>query len=171
MTELMNFTVNSRIRELWTCQNVWPLHMGASYICSSEEECLDHSCDAGRPNFSEANLPLHSQSLGTQAAHSVSYRPSSGPMLNVGSCNDDCSLRTWNVRRTMAPEEWDPQRKIECACRTGWEQDRNKTAHGAMGWTWELVLLNQILNNVLNTYMRDSFGAIVALCRFDLRRV
>jgi hypothetical protein len=52
--------------------------------------------------------------------------------MNVGSSNDDCSLRMWNVRRTMAPEEWDLQRKIECACGTGWEQDRNKIAHGAM---------------------------------------
>jgi hypothetical protein len=39
----------------------------------------------------------------------------------------------------MAPEEWDLQRKIECACGTGWEQDTNKIVHGAMGWTWELV--------------------------------
>jgi hypothetical protein len=78
--------------------------------------------------------------LGTQAAHSVSYQPSSGPMLNVGSCGDGCSLIMWNVRRTMAPEEWDLQRKIECACSMGWdEQDRNKIVHGAMGWTWELV--------------------------------
>jgi hypothetical protein len=113
--------------------------MGALYICLSKEECHDHSCDAGKLNFSEANLPLHSQSLGTQAAHSVSYRPSSGSMLNVGSYGDACSLRMWNVRRTMAPEEWDLQHKIECACGTGWEQDRNKIAHGAMGWTQELV--------------------------------
>jgi hypothetical protein len=113
--------------------------MGASYICSSEEEYHNHSCNAGRLNLSEANLPLHSQSLGTQAAHLVSYRPSSGPMLNVGSCNNDCSLRMWNVRRTMAPEDWDLQRKIECACGTGWEQDMSKITHGAMGWTWELV--------------------------------
>jgi hypothetical protein len=39
----------------------------------------------------------------------------------------------------MAPEEWDLQRKIECACGTGWKHDRNKIALGAMGWTWELV--------------------------------
>jgi hypothetical protein len=42
--------------------------MGASYICSSKEECQDHSSDAGRLNFSEANLPgtlqaVHSESL------------------------------------------------------------------------------------------------------------
>jgi hypothetical protein len=29
--------------------------------------------------------------------------------------------------------------------------------------------LNKILNNVLSTYIRDSSGAIITLCRFDLR--
>jgi hypothetical protein len=28
----------------------------------------------------------------------------------------------------MTPEEWDLQRKIECACGTEWEWDRNKIA-------------------------------------------
>jgi hypothetical protein len=42
MTEMMTFTANSRISP------------------------------SGDKNFSEANLPLHSQSSGTQAAHSVS---------------------------------------------------------------------------------------------------
>jgi hypothetical protein len=61
-------------------------------------------------------------------------------MLNVlGSCGNDCSLIMWNARRTMAPEEWDLQRKIEFACGTGWELDRNKIVHGAMGSTWELI--------------------------------
>jgi hypothetical protein len=32
MTETMTFTVNSRIRELWTCQNVWPLHGSLVYL-------------------------------------------------------------------------------------------------------------------------------------------
>jgi hypothetical protein len=60
-------------------------------------------------------------------------------MLNEGSYNDGGSLRMLNVRRTMASEEWDLQSKMECTCHTGEEQERNKIAHGAMGWTWELV--------------------------------
>jgi hypothetical protein len=32
-------------------------------------------------------------------------------MLNEGSYGDGCSLRMWNVRRAMAPEEWDLREK------------------------------------------------------------
>jgi hypothetical protein len=53
---------------------------------------------------------------------------------------------------------------------TGQEQDCAWGNGMDMG-TGMKTRLNQILNNVLNTYIRDSFGAIVTLCRFDLRRV
>jgi hypothetical protein len=56
-------------------------------------------------------------------------------MLNEGSYDDDdgCSLRMWNVRRTMAREEWD----LKIAWGNGMD----------MGTGME-TRLNQILNNV-----------------------
>jgi hypothetical protein len=82
MTEMMTFKANSRISL------------------------------SGEKTFLKPIYQLHSQLLGTQAAHSV-YKL-------TAQCNcDGCSLRMWNVRRKMAPEEWDLQRKIKSACGTG----------------------------------------------------
>jgi len=37
-------------------------------------------------------------------------------MLSKGSSDDGCSLRMWNGRRTIAPEEWDWRRIYHGAC-------------------------------------------------------
>ena len=86
-------------------------------------------------------------------------------MLNEGSYDDGCSLRMWNVRRTMAPKEWDMQRKM-CLLRHGmgtWQEQDCAWGNGMDMGTVMKTRLNQTLNNVLNSTMIKLHGLLAIL--------
>jgi hypothetical protein len=140
MTEMMTFTVNSRSRELWTSQNVQPLHGSLVYLLKRRGMSwlfLRHR----KTNLFWSQSTTSFSIIGDTASSSFSL------LSTIQWTNAECRLmRRWLLHKNVECKEDDGTWRVrsaaqnrECACGMGWEQDRNKIAHGAMGWIWELV--------------------------------